>query len=438
MNFAEAEKYLISLGNEVETMKLGLDNIRALLTALGDPQTNYLKVQIAGTNGKGSVCAFLDSICREAGIRTGLFTSPHLISITERIRIAGNDVSEEEFAALATHVRTTSERLVSEGKLATVPTYFEQVTAMALLAFAENKVELGILETGLGGRFDATTAANAEVAAITPISLDHQEYLGNTLSEIAAEKAAIIRPDSVVIVAPQASAAKRAIEGHCRQIDVEPHLVTAEVSRTKRPNDENDDGVFNTGRIQIRTARATYVDVVLGLWGEHQWMNAGVAVELAETLRDLGFRIGSEQIREGLRIAKHPGRLEYVGVFLLDGAHNAAGAEALKEFLTVYNDRPITLIFGAMRDKDIGKIANILFPLATTIIFTKACNSRSIEPADLVEYLPDGFDKNEVVVADSLEHAITLAPYRSLQGQIVVTGSLYLVGEVKRILANSY
>ena len=148
MNFKEAESYLLSLGNEVSTMKLGLENIRKLLAALGNPQNDYLKVQIAGTNGKGSVCAFLEAICIEAGINTGLTTSPHLVSITERVRVNGLDISEEDFARLATHVRETSEKLVKQGKLGTVPTYFEQVTATALLAFAEAKVELAILETG--------------------------------------------------------------------------------------------------------------------------------------------------------------------------------------------------------------------------------------------------------------------------------------------------
>ena len=178
MDFQQASAYLLSLGNEVSAMKLGLENIRKLLAALGDPQENYLKVQVAGTNGKGSVCAFLNSICVNAGIKTGMFTSPHLISITERVQIDGDDISEQEFSRLATRVRTVSEDLVAAGELENIPTYFEQVTAIGLLAFAEAKVELAILETGLGGRLDATTAAHAEIAAITRIDLDHQQYLG--------------------------------------------------------------------------------------------------------------------------------------------------------------------------------------------------------------------------------------------------------------------
>src|SRR5215204_205962 len=169
MNFQESAEYLLSLGNEVSTMKLGLENIRKLLAALGDRQNNYLKVQVAGTNGKGSVCAFLNSICLEAGIRDGKYTSPHLVSITERVQINGVDISENDFAKYATQVRETSERLVKSGKLESVPTFFEQVTAIALIAFADAGVELAILETGLGGKLDATTAANAQIAAITRI-----------------------------------------------------------------------------------------------------------------------------------------------------------------------------------------------------------------------------------------------------------------------------
>ncbi len=203
MNFDESLAYLLALGNEVSAMKLGLENIGKILAALGNPEKNYLKVQIAGTNGKGSTCAFLEAICVHANIKVGLTTSPHLVSITERIKIDGKEIGEKDFARQATLVKKTSERLVEAGELETVPTFFEQVTAIALSYFAEQKIELTILETGLGGRFDATTAANAEIVALTPIDFDHQNILGNSLAEIAAEKAAIIREDTRVIAAPQ-------------------------------------------------------------------------------------------------------------------------------------------------------------------------------------------------------------------------------------------
>src|SRR5215510_13714376 len=182
MLFDEALAYLLSLGHETLTIKLGLDNTKTLLTALGNPQRSFRSVQIAGTNGKGSTGVMLDSICRAAGIRTGLFTSPHLISITERILIGGRQISEDEFARLTTKVKETAEALVNKGHLETLPTFFEHVTAIALLAFHDAQVELAILETGLGGRLDSTTAVGAEVVAITQVAMDHEEYLGHTLA----------------------------------------------------------------------------------------------------------------------------------------------------------------------------------------------------------------------------------------------------------------
>src|SRR6188474_2429740 len=220
MLFEEALKYLLSLGHETLSIKLGLENTETLLESLGNPHRDFRKVQIAGTNGKGSTAVFLESICRHAGIRTGLFTSPHLISITERIKIEGEQISEDEFARHTTTVRETAERLVEQAELQTLPTFFEHVTAIALLAFREARVELAILETGLGGRLDSTTAAQAEVVAITPVAMDHEEYLGSTIAEIAAEKAAIIRPGVIAIVADQADEARAVIVKRSESVGV--------------------------------------------------------------------------------------------------------------------------------------------------------------------------------------------------------------------------
>src|SRR5918993_2296630 len=191
MTFDEAVKYLLSLGHETLAMKLGLRNVELLLAALGSPQDSFPAVQIAGTNGKGSTAAMLDAVCRAAGLRAGLYTSPHLVSVTERVRVGGRDITRDEFARHATRVRAAAEEVERES--GALPTFFEQVTCVALSAFAEAGVGLAILETGLGGRLDATTAAGARFVAVTPVALDHQEYLGDTLAEIAAEKAAIIR-----------------------------------------------------------------------------------------------------------------------------------------------------------------------------------------------------------------------------------------------------
>ncbi len=411
VNFDEAKTYLLSLGNEVSAMKLGLENIRALLDALGNPQHNYLKVQVAGTNGKGSVCAFLGSICMAAGIKAGVYTSPHLVSITERVKINGVNISEDVFATLATRVCTTSERLIESGGLDSIPTFFEQITAIALLAFAEARVELAILETGLGGRLDATTAANAEIAAITRIDLDHQEYLGETIEEIAAEKAAIIHEGSRVVVGEQQQVSMDIILERCRAAGVTAVLAT-------------------TGRKP--TSREP-----LGLVGRHQAENAKVAVAVAKVLHE-HLPITDEDILAGLETATHPGRLEQVGQFLLDGAHNVGGARALREYLDEFVQQPITMIFGSMQDKDVKGILTILFPKAEKLILTRPDNSRALGPDDLLKILSVELDRERVFVTQNASEAIAKA--HEISGEdslIVVTGSLYLVGEAKKLMQHS-
>ena len=427
MDFQQASKYLLSLGNEVSAMKLGLDSIRALLSALGDPQNNYLKVQVAGTNGKGSVCAFLNSICLEAGIKTGLYTSPHLISMTERVRINGVDIDEEEFARFATRVRSASEDLVAAGELENVPTYFEQVTAIALIAFSEAKVEFAILETGLGGRLDATTAANAEIAAITRIDLDHQKYLGGTIEEIAAEKAAIIHPSSRVVIGEQKDEAMKIILDRCRRFGIEPRLAPSGVG-----NPTGSEGVCSpassTSSLPVRFPP-------LGLTGRHQIENASIAVCIAEILREQ-FLISDEDIRKGLENARHPGRLEWIGQnILLDGAHNIGGARALRAYLDETVHRPITMIFGAMEDKNVGEITSILFPIADKLILTRPENSRALT-ADEIRSSSAGVCPELTFVAEDVGDAVHIAKKVSEEDSVIlVTGSLYLVGEVRKILS---
>ncbi len=424
MNFHEAESYLFSLGNEVEAMKLGLDNIRKLLAALGDPQNNYLKAQVAGTNGKGSVCAFLKSICLEAGINAGVFTSPHLISITERINIGGVDIREDEFARLATKVREMSERLAPNGEIDGNPTFFEQVTAIALLAFADAKVEVAILETGLGGRLDATTAANAEITAITRIDIDHQQYLGKTLTEIAAEKAAIIRPDSIVVVAEQSVEPSRVIVDHCKKVGVTPQYGDFVGVR----EDE--------GGLTLATDLAEYNIGTLGPPGRHQIENAKVALLVAEELARR-FTFLQSDIILGLRNARHPGRLEFVGNVLLDGAHNVGGAIALTAFLDEYVDKPVTLIFGAMDDKDVGEMLAILVSRADKVILTRPDNSRAMPTSELLDQIPKTFDRKKIALSESVADAfVAVREISAANDLIVVAGSLYLVGEAKRILNN--
>jgi dihydrofolate synthase/folylpolyglutamate synthase len=429
MNFDESVKYLYGLGNEVLAMKLGLENIRLLLAALGNPQEKFIKVQIAGTNGKGSTCAFLEAICLDAGIKTGMTTSPHLISVTERVRIGGTDISAADFARHAGVVREASENLVKSGELETVPTFFEQVTAIALTAFAEAEIELAILETGLGGRFDATTAARAEIVGITPVDYDHQRILGDSLAEIAAEKAAIISPGSKVIVAPQKKDAQKVILERCREVGVKPVFISKDFQIKK----------LERARISVNfsTENDVYHDIVLGLAGRHQVVNALVAVNLAETLRDFGFQIEKENIWVGLENARHQGRLEFYKNYLFDGAHNSSGAKALSEYLDEFINLPITMVFGAMRDKDLAEIAEILFPKAGKLILTMVDNSRSMKPGELLEFLPEDFPRENVFFAQNVGEALKIARQISPENDLIcVTGSLYLVGEAQAILKN--
>ncbi|CAN5154238.1 folylpolyglutamate synthase/dihydrofolate synthase family protein [soil metagenome] len=433
MDFSHSVEYLLSLGNEVSAMKLGLDNIRTLLAELGNPHEKYLKVQVAGTNGKGSVCAFLDSICNEAGISTGTYTSPHLVSITERVRINGDDIAEDEFARFANVVRETVESLVAEGKLAYTPTFFEQVTAIALLAFAEHNVELAILETGLGGRLDAITATNSQIAAITRIDLDHQEYLGNTIEEIAAEKAAIIRAGSKVVIGSQIESAMKVILDRCANAGVVP-LTVCESSVSAV------DLSKNSSVVEFRTTRGVYWDSSLGLAGRHQVENACVAVLLAETLAlDFEFPITEENIWIGLEEATHPGRLEYIGNrYLLDGAHNPSGTKALRSYLGEFeNSRGVVMVFGAMEGKDVSEMLAALARSADTLIITRPGNSRAMMPEDIDKMMPGDADWNHVFIEASVKEALDKAETLTLpDGLILVTGSLYLVGEVKKLLNN--
>ncbi|MDX6529625.1 MAG: dihydrofolate synthase / folylpolyglutamate synthase [Blastocatellia bacterium] len=421
MNFDEALSYLLSLGHETLTIKLGLRNTETLLNALGDPHRDFPSVQIAGTNGKGSTAVMLDSICRAAGIHTGIFTSPHLVSITERIRIDGEQISETDFAALTAQVKTAAEELIKQGRLETPPTFFEHVTAIALLAFREAKVELAILETGLGGRLDSTTAAGADVVAITPVAMDHEEYLGDTLAEIAAEKAAIIRPGVTAVVAPQDEEALDVIVRQARRAGVTPRFVG-------------------------RTLPDSHGNISIGLLGRHQIVNAATAIALAEALRERGFAITRTEIIRGIETATHAGRLElWEGqagagrpAILFDGAHNPAAARALRDYLDEFVAQPITLIFGAMRDKALPEMAATLFPKANELILTGLDNPRGATIQMLMTGVPLTFDQARVRLVSSASEALRIAKVVTPAGGLIcVTGSLYLVGAVQQILNES-
>ncbi len=419
MNFKESLDYLFGLGYERSVQKFGLENSIILLNALGNPQNKFIKIQVAGTNGKGSTCAFLESICVQAGIKVGVNTSPHLISVTERIRVGGEDVAEEKFAEYVTSVREVSEKLVEINELGAMPTFFEHITAIAQLVFADEGIEVAILEAGLGGRFDATTATQAEIVAITSIDLDHTKTLGDTIEKIAAEKAAIIRGGVKAVIAVQKDAVMDVIFEKCRSVDVIPHL-------SKHVNIESQEE-----RVTFQTSKAKYAPIRLGLKGKHQIENASVAILLAETLNDKGFAIEKIDIETGLENAVHKGRLEYQNGILFDGAHNVSGAKSLRSYINESIGKPITMVFGVMHGKEINQIAEILFPLVENLILTTPKNPRAMPANEILKALPIEMRSESIFIADDSRSALKKAQDIVDDGLILVTGSLYLIGEVK-------
>jgi dihydrofolate synthase/folylpolyglutamate synthase len=423
MDFQESLAYLLSLGHETLAIKLGLRNTELLLDALGNPHRSFEVIQIAGTNGKGSTAAMLASICRYAGFNTGLYTSPHLRSITERIIIDGVRISEQAFGVYAGKVRAAAESLLARGEIETLPTFFEHVTAIALLAFQEAKVTLAILETGLGGRLDATTVARAKTVGLTPVSPDHQEYLGETLAEIAFEKASIIRPGVTALSAPQLLEVAEVIVKRCRECGVTlvPSCKTFALSPTN-------EGAFAA---TFESSEDRYEDVQLVMRGRHQITNAALAIQLAEALRNRGFTIPKAAIVDGLQAARHEGRLGMCGaLILLDGAHNPDAARVLREYLDEFVKGPLTLIFGAMKDKKLAEIAAVLFPGVNYLVLAQPDNPRAATVEQL-KTLAEKFvpaEKTFAVpnVAEAIEKGREMTPPL---GRILVTGSLYLIGE---------
>jgi dihydrofolate synthase / folylpolyglutamate synthase len=427
MYFEEAVQYLLSLGHETLTIKLGLRNTELLLNALDNPERAFPAVQIAGTNGKGSTATMLDSICRAAGIKCGLYTSPHLVSITERIKISGVEITREDFAACATVVRDVSEQLLRDKQIDALPTFFEQLTAIALLAFRNTGIELAILETGLGGRLDSTTAAKAGIVAITPIAMDHEEYLGDTLASIAAEKAAIIRPGVTAVIASQEPEAFEVLIQRCEETGVVPFFLDS----ANLVEDTTSDGRFC---VTFESARNRYENVWLGLRGQHQIDNAALAIRLAELLK-----IPASAIVTGIKTATHPGRLEIIPhqpPFLLDGAHNPAGCQSLREYADEFAAQPLTLVFGAMRDKQLDQIGEILFPIVDLLILTTIENPRSAS-IEMLEPIANRFAKGRVVKTQSSVQALRIATEMTPQnGLICIAGSLYLIGEMRPSILN--
>jgi len=436
MNYEDAVRYLLALGRELAAptqaaaAKFDLENIAILAERLGRPDRAYPSAHIAGTNGKGSTAAFLESILRRAGFRTGLYTSPHLEKINERMRINFEEISDEAFAETFTRVRGLIEELLAAGKLRAHPTYFECVTAMAFEYFAKSRVEFGVFEVGLGGRLDATNIISPVVTLITRIDFDHENFLGHSLQEIAREKAGILKPGVPAVVAEQNSEAREVILARAKELGC-PILESSATFHIDRESFE--DGCSRARVTELSSGRT--LEIAPRLPGRFQLQNALNAVTAARFLRGRGFRISDQAITQGIAAAEWPGRLEKLRSrpdIYLDGAHNPGAARELATFWEEnFAGRRIWLVYGTLRDKAIDEIAGALFARAEEVIFTEPRTARAISAAQLAEIA--GYHAARFsIVADADEALESALGKAGPDDAIFITGSLYLVGQLRQ------
>jgi dihydrofolate synthase/folylpolyglutamate synthase len=407
-------------------MRPGLERIVALLERCGDPHRSLTCVHVAGTNGKGSVCAMVESVLRAAGYRTGLYTSPHLVSYRERIRLCGREISEAQVDRIAAEIIPLADDL-AVSKIGS-PTYFEFLTALAFYAFAREGVDYAVLETGLGGRLDATNVVSAPVVAITSIGLEHQAQLGRTLSSIAAEKAAVIAKGAFVVCGEMPGAALDAVAKRCRTkgatlVKIGDDILYSSIRQSPEGSVLGVSGVCGA-----------YDDLFLPLLGRYQLSNCAVALGVIEGLKRSGAALPERIVRKGIASTRWPGRLEVISrepLLVVDGAHNPAAARALSAAVReIFPGRRWCLVLGILRDKAIAKICRALLPLATAAIATAAPSDRSAGAAEVARACR-GRSQTVVRETKNLREALALARRTVAEGKadgILVTGSTYLVG----------
>ena len=472
MSYASAVDHLYALGHELTQStptaprrKFDLAHMRVLMAALGDPQTSFPSVLIAGTNGKGSTAATLSSILTAAGYRTGLYTSPHLIRVNERIQIDGGQIPDEEFARLYFQVDDVANRLVASGGLPHHPSFFEVLTALAFLYYAEQQIDIAVLEVGLGGRLDATNIVEPLLSIITDIALDHQDYLGNTIAAITREKAGILRPNGILITLHQHPEANQAIGEAAASLNLTaisaapfiPPTTAAPASHGQDP--ASAEGIFATSNHYILNLDNEPLEVNSVLQGQHQQRNIALAIAAAIALRNQAgykqtptsnqksYKITSANIEAGIRNTRWPGRLELLRgtpPILLDVAHNPAGAWTLRAAIAqLPPTQPRTLIFSCLRDKSVKEMTQILLPLFDSssgeperahdhIILAPIDNPRATSLEDLLA-AARALD----IPAHAAPHmAAALAEARAVtpkDGLIIATGSVYLVGDIRNL-----
>jgi len=440
VNFKEAEAYLNSL--QMHKIKLGLEAMRSFLRRVQRPETKLKFVHIAGTNGKGSVGMTLLTILARAGYRVGLYTSPHLSSVRERLRINDSYIGEQKFAEIASRVRT----VLGEEKI----TYFEFTTALALLWFAESNLDIVILETGLGGRLDATNAVVPLVSVITNVSMDHEAYLGHDLASIAFEKAGIIKARVPVVCGTEENPTTEVVRTRCLELDSELYQYGEAFTA-----DSAEGGSWRWRGLSGKLAGKNLSDLRCSMRGNYQVRNASLALAVLGLLEQDGFSATPSDIRSGLLDVHWPGRLEYIVLdrktrrqivddatdgtdfvhYLLDGAHNPAGVDSLVSTLKQeYSFRRLIVVWGAMSDKDLGRTVPAIGGLAERIILTKPSGERSADPEQLLACLPAALQVRAELVADVKRALQTAEGAAGPHDIIVVAGSLYLVGAVRTIL----
>jgi len=429
LNYSQAEEYLNSFINYEQILGIpyahrgyGLRHMEELLSRMGNPQLAARTVHIAGTKGKGSVAAMIAQVLSGSGYKTGLYTSPHLHNLRERIRMDGSSIPEAEFAAAMAEIKPVIER---HDTTFSQLTYFEVLTVLAFAYFKKEQVDFQVLEVGLGGRLDATNVASPVVCIITPISLDHTEILGNSLVEIAREKAGIIKSGCWVVLSPQPEEAASIISDICREKEAKVVQVGKDITWHKIGGD-----LFHQSL--VIEGRTSNYQVSIPLLGDFQLENTATAVAALETLASVGFAISAADIAQGLARVKWPGRFQILHqhpTVLVDGAHNVVSTQRLVSNIKAYfNYKRILLVFGASSDKDIPGMVNELVPLSPQVIVTRTSHSRAAPPSMLAaEFTKRGIEPEiRETVAQAISRALSLADRTDL---ICVTGSLFAVAE---------
>ncbi|MEE8359350.1 MAG: folylpolyglutamate synthase/dihydrofolate synthase family protein [Candidatus Omnitrophota bacterium] len=401
-----------------------LERTRSLLSSLEDPQKMFKIIHVAGTKGKGSTAAFIASILKEEGLRVGLYTSPHLISFCERIRVDGEMIGEDTLSRIIADSRPHFEKLRDQGL-----SFFEVYTAAAFLYFKEMLIDIAVMETGLGGRLDATNAAQSIVSVITPISIEHAHILGDTLGRIAYEKAGIIKKGSICISAPQDKEALDVIEDRCSRTGVGLSLVGRDIKVDGIGLDKERE------RFNVRTVHREYRELETTLLGRHQVVNAATAIGAVEALGKSGISISEDSIRIGIARTNWPGRMEIIErdpFIVLDGAQNTASAKALIEAMKRrFGDEKFTLILGISKDKDIKGICEVLSAETSRVVLTRARTPRAADPEIIKEYIDHG---SVEIIPDSKDALRSVLAKADKKDVILVAGSLYLVGEIRENL----